>query len=203
MKSLAQYLASLNRILNAYGISYPSKIWERQYGQGKWQVLNDQSEVARYSVIGGLIKHFIQKGTMLDVGCGEGVLVEYLKQAKYKTYVGIDLSKVAIRQATKRLTKNTKLIAADAQEIVFKEKFDVIIFNESLYYFDNPWKLMTKYTSYLEKKGIFLTSFYTSNLLANLIWRRIKKKYKAISEVRLSVGHKNWVINIFQPTIEV
>ena len=72
-------------------------------------------------------------GTILDVGCGEGTLSDYLNNDQREKYLGIDLSKEAVRLG-KLKRPGIKFKSTNAENFVPRQKFDVIIFNEVLYY---------------------------------------------------------------------
>lgn len=82
---------------------------------------------------------------VLDLGCGNGYLTEYLHDRQPACYTGIDISEVAIRQARQR-------IAATAKRLFFKigdisqlneleQSFDKIISIDSHYFIEplEPW----------------------------------------------------------------
>ena len=51
--------------------------WNEQYENGAWQYLNTEPlELARSSVIGVYYQTYGNRGAILDVGCGEGVLTD-------------------------------------------------------------------------------------------------------------------------------
>jgi ribosomal protein L11 methylase PrmA len=45
--------------------------------------------------------------TILDVGCGEGLLVDFLHKCGYEHYFGFDFSDVALQNAAKRADSKT------------------------------------------------------------------------------------------------
>ena len=75
---------------------------------------------------------------ILDVGCGEGPLLEPLRQLGVGRYLGIDVAETVIERAQKLADRNTRFLAADAESYTTDERFDAIVFNESLYYFEDP-----------------------------------------------------------------
>src|SRR5438876_6993820 len=73
--------------------------WDSQYEKGHWEYMKCLEEVGRYSLIAGYIHYLKPGGSILDVGCGEGILQQRLNLDGISKYVGIDISKVAIDAA--------------------------------------------------------------------------------------------------------
>ena len=72
--------------------------------------------------------------TVLDVGCGTGLNLIYLKH--YGTVIGLDLSKEALNFCKLRAAEN--LIQADAEKVPFKDDtFDLIIALDLLEHLDD------------------------------------------------------------------
>lgn len=166
------------------------EVWESQYLNGYWNFLNQLDELAHYSIILGYIRFFKYGGSILDIGCGEGILQEKLTLYDYSKYVGIDISEAAINQASRKRNDKTFFINADAANYAPIESFDVIVFNEILYYFEDPLKVVERYESSLKENGIFIVSLYmTERSLA--IWRRLKDAYLSVDEVQITNRSKN------------
>jgi SAM-dependent methyltransferase len=72
--------------------------------------------------------------------------------------VGLDLADAAIRRAAERISARTS--RAPMAERESDERFDVIVFNECLYYFDDPVALVRKYERFLRDDGVFIVSMY-------------------------------------------
>jgi len=161
-------------------------IWESQYRSGHWDRLRQVDQVAHYGVIVGYFKYFQYGGSVLDVGCGEGILQERLGPYVYSKYVGIDLSAEAIRRASSRSeVQRTFFIRANAASYTPGESFDAIVFNESLYYFEDPLKVVKRYERWLKKDGVFIASMVENGRHTN-IWRRLEAVYAVVDETKLT-----------------
>ena len=107
--------------------------WDDQFARGKWDYLR-----ARDIKVRDLIANLASGGTVVDLGCGEGLLAFELPETSYTRYIGVDVSTVAIENALRRAfqTSNTKctFIATDLREWEGTEEADVILIEEALYY---------------------------------------------------------------------
>ncbi|MBK8576195.1 MAG: glycosyltransferase [Elusimicrobia bacterium] len=124
---------------------------EHRYMNGRWNYMNGIEESHRYNAIIGIcdfLKPEIR--TVLDVGCGEGILQ---KRMTYDHYVGVDTNERGISLANTRGNENTEFVLSPADRFKPKRTFDVIVFNESLYYMKNPLAILEKYKPFLEKMG--------------------------------------------------
>jgi 2-polyprenyl-3-methyl-5-hydroxy-6-metoxy-1,4-benzoquinol methylase len=117
------------------------------------------NELGRYSAIIGYCRDFNPHAAVLDIGCGEGILQRLLSPT-YSKYLGVDLSQAAIDRAAAAAADadNTKFVAGDARDFAPEEHFDVVVFNECLYYFEEPLAITQRYEGCLNKSGIFLVS---------------------------------------------
>jgi cyclopropane fatty-acyl-phospholipid synthase-like methyltransferase len=82
------------RVLPYRPIRVASAFWEKRHEEGAWDRISTMGELARYSLIVGYV-HLLAASTILNVGCGEGILFERLCNSHYSRYLGLDLSSVA------------------------------------------------------------------------------------------------------------
>ncbi len=150
--------------------------WNYKYAIGKWDYMGDESD--RYNMIVRIIRDCkVNKPKILDLGCGYGALNKYLSKDDYSYYLGIDLSDNAIDKARKQNFFETEFKVADIQKFIPKIKFDIIIFNEVLFYLDDEMKEVNRYANYSLEKGFFIFSFYG---VRNDLIEEIGKKYKML-----------------------
>ena len=132
--------------------------WDRDFKKSKWSFI-DKVAVERgrnslitnifYSLYGGGSGPKLSK--LLDVGCGEGVLSDFMVGPQRQQYFGIDVSSEAIKTARKRRSQAGPSSPADAYFISPHQfqvgtameytppagvTFGAIVFNEMLYYTD-------------------------------------------------------------------
>lgn len=158
--------------------------WNRQYAAGDWAWLARPGELARYSILAGYALELKPGGTLLDVGCGEGLLRDRLHPRAFTQYVGIDFEE-PIRRAAHRLDAHTRFFAADMNFFVPDLTFDTIVFNESLYLFRNVSEGLMRYETFLAPAGVFLVSMHGGEKTQQ-IWSLLAERYAAIDEVTIT-----------------
>lgn len=170
--------------------------WEEQYRSGKWELMRATDELARYSVIAGYLHHLHPGGSVLDVGSGEGILLDHLRSVS--RYLGIDLSEEAVKQGAHRVNDHASLQAADAEKYRPTERWDAIVFNECVYYFEDPIGTVLGYRDGLKEGGTLIVSTFRSRR-ADVIAKRLIEKLPLIEEVAVSNRKGTWVVRFFRP----
>ena len=144
--------------------------WDQQYADGVWDYM--ANELGRYSVIAGYCQSFKPTGRVLDVGCGVGLLARQL--SPQTSYFGIDLSGVAIEQARQMGVPGAEFAMADATSFQPIDLFDIIIFNECLWYFKEPAEQVQRYIQFLAPGGVLIVSIWYS-AETRMAWKSLNK----------------------------
>jgi SAM-dependent methyltransferase len=176
--------------------------WDAQYANGTWGVLSEFEEISRYAVIVGYLNYLKPCSSLLDVGCGDGVLLERLRPYGYRKYVGLDLSAVAIAKLLPMQDPKTSFLQGDAETFQPSESFDAIIFNECLYYFNDPLGTLERYSKFLLPEGILIVSVFAPSARAMAILRLAKSRFKLLGETQTTQGAKSFVCAALQPRQE-
>ena len=181
------------------GLLQSAQTWETQYAAGRWDFLAQLSELARFSVLVGYICHLKPGGSVLDAGCGQGVLLSRLPSTAYSSYVGIDLSSSAVSVAQQRQIERSSFLVANCEEFCPQEQYDVIVFNEVLCCLSDPLRTVGRYADYLNPGGILLVSMCTAARGSTTILWALKGAYDLIDEVRIGHPARNvsWVCAAF------
>lgn len=95
-----------------------------------------------------------KKGTIIDLGCGEGVIAKYLAHIKSRTIIGVDNNK---KRLQKSKLKNLQFKLADIRKYPLK-KADAVIFSDVLHHLSyvDQKVLLAKVAKALKKNGILL-----------------------------------------------
>jgi 2-polyprenyl-3-methyl-5-hydroxy-6-metoxy-1,4-benzoquinol methylase len=202
LEHAGRWLRSLvDRGRRSDGLLQSAQTWEGQYAAGKWDFLAGLSELSRFSVLAGYICHLKPGGAVLDVGCGQGMLLRRLPSDSYSRYVGIDLSASAISVAWKQQNERSTFLAADCEDYSPEGRFDVIVFNEVLCCLRNPLQTVERCASSLNSGGLILVSLCTAARgSATILWR-LRRVYATVDEVRLVHGGRKvaWVCAALRP----
>ena len=173
----------------------------------------------RNAITALLIKKFAPHAkSVLDAGCAGGSLSSWLDE-KYDQYLGVDISQVAISEA-KKLTENRKerpakidFAISDLRAFEAKEKFDIIVFNEVLYYLKIEYleEVINHYLNFLLPGGTMIISF-KKDALSKLMHKQIRKQldwvYGTIFQqqpnhpsfkIKFSRENPAFLISVFRP----
>ncbi len=110
--------------------------WEKRYTDTYRELFSDRSELGRYGVIAEYILRIVRRGSILDVGCGPGILAELI-QSSSLSYTGIDIAGEAISMARKNHPQiKENFICTPLDAFHSNTRFEAIVANEILYYID-------------------------------------------------------------------
>lgn len=159
--------------------------WDLQYEAGHWDRLGDPEEIGHYALIIGYCNHAVSTRRLLDVGCGTGLLRQRMGPWA-GTYTGLDIAASAIAQARIGCAhERAEFRVGGIDALAPSELFDVIVFNEVLYYFDDPRGMVLDYARHLESGGMVVVSMVSPS--GDCIWPNLFE--------RLSIRFDNRVTN--------
>lgn len=149
-----------SRLLKKWGASSTAKaIWDEEFARGQWDYLDNTSEDIIYNYIG----KYLNKGCILDLGCGSGNTGSELDVSLYSRYTGVDISEVAIQRAEARSIKNgrqsrNEYFCGDIASFSPGMSYDVILFRESIFYIplSRIKAVLNRYSEFLAEGGVFI-----------------------------------------------
>lgn len=173
--------------------------WDVEFAEGRWSYLADLDEMARYSVIAGYCQQLKPGGRILDVACGQGVLLDRLDRNKFSRYVGIDISSSSVSRQSNRTAQADFLVADVSAYVPRALPWDVIVFNECLYYFTDPLGVTGRYRAILEAGGIFVVSMHLT-VETRKMWRALDAAYAQLDAVTVTHGSQvSWIVKVYRP----
>ena len=181
--------------------AYTPRRWDREYRAQDWQYLDSLFELPRYSLISGYAQHFRPGGTLLDLGCGEGILARHMQQVGGGPYLGVDISAVAIDRARARGSHGCSFVCADIAAFVPDRRYDIIVFNEVLYYLSDAPAVMRRYEDFMAPGGVLIVCMFAdARTLEN--WRTLERAYRFDDETtacNVQSGQR-WSCRVVRPT---
>lgn len=152
-----------------------SSIWNSQYYEGRWNYLSSPEQRPRYVLLADWCRTYFAAPSVLDVGCGEGLLARELSCVPGPTYHGIDFAEAALVVGRDRAGELplTTFEMASMEGYEPTHQFDVVIFDESLYCCTDPLGTLGRYARYLTPAGGLLLSITTLHADLALLIERI------------------------------
>jgi SAM-dependent methyltransferase len=179
--------------------------WEEQFAGGRWDYL--AAEEPRYRSLAALVARHRPAARVLDVGCGAGPLVPALRAAGISGYVGIDISEQAIAAAARFADGETRFAAVDGESFRTAEAFDAVIFNESLYYFEDPLAGVAHFARFLrpssasEAGGSFFLSMFSSRRSLAIL-REVERRSQVLERRTVNGPRGAWHQVVLVPLAE-
>jgi len=135
----------ISRILKKAGLR--SKAWDHEFRGGDWD--KDTTGDPIYAVLARY------HGSMLELGCGSG---NTPLEAPRAAYTGVDISPEAISRARARNRQNRSagFAVSPMEQYRPSQKYDVILFRESIYYANQLPDLLTYLSAFLQPGGVFI-----------------------------------------------
>jgi 2-polyprenyl-3-methyl-5-hydroxy-6-metoxy-1,4-benzoquinol methylase len=154
--------------------------WTERYESGGWDYLAGIHQLSQYSMLVGYIS-FLGAETILDVGCGTGLLRARLDGVNFKSYLGIDPVEVAIEKARALEDERTTFRIGDAFMPDLGE-FDAVVCNEVFYCIPEPLQLIER-TRELVRPGGYLLSSNLHHPGDRGLHRMIDERFELVADV--------------------
>jgi trans-aconitate methyltransferase len=175
--------------------------WEQQYRSGGWDYLAEESEAGHYLAITQLCGQYLANRSLLDVGCGTGILVGYLQRhagMAASSYLGVDFAQQAIDQA-RASCPGARFSRLDYSLDAVAGRYDGVIFNETLYCFDDPLAMIDKcIVDNMHAGSLLIVSMYGDHHEA--VWDALASTCDTVDErvVENALGVR-WKIRALRP----
>ena len=186
---LRTLFAKLRQALRQPPAHEDSGWWDNALKSEKSSYLGEAASIGlREAIIGELLCQFqITPRAILDMGCGGGTLCRSLAQFKPETYTGVDISRYAIERniSTDANGKNGHGMAISFVESSLQTYappngvvFDVIAFNEVLYYLDvhEACQQVKRYCQHLDHNGVIAVTM-KDDPKSHAIFRKLTREF--------------------------
>ena len=138
-------------------------LWNREFAGGRWDFIDETAGDEVYP----FVQEYARGGAILDLGCGSGNTGCELPLSAYDTYLGVDISDVALDKARRRSVecsreKKNRYVQADIVSYQPSSRFDVVLFRESIYYVPKGRivRMLERYAGSLTDRGVFIVRWH-------------------------------------------
>ena len=111
--------------------------WDEDYASGRWDFLSGADEQTRLACIAAFIASYTP-GEVLDLGCGPGDLLTWLKPGSVTNYIGVDISEVALARIKDQPFPIERIAASLSDFTPPPRDIATIVASEVLYFVDDP-----------------------------------------------------------------
>jgi SAM-dependent methyltransferase len=151
-------------LLQRYGSKNIKKsLWNVEFSGGRWACL----ETAPGDPVYRYIEMYAANGDLLDLGCGSGSTANEIAIDTYRTYLGVDISDVAVGKAIRKTEENgrsdkNRFVQADCFGYATNDRYNIILFRDSIYYLPRRKikRMLDRYAEYLKENGVFIVRLH-------------------------------------------
>ncbi len=109
-----------------------------------------------------IIKRFLHKGAVLEIGCSTGLMLFLLQEEGFKV-MGVEPSKSSAKAAQE---KGIKVLNNFFEKVKLRSKFDLILLNHTLEHLNNPVEVIGKLAQLNSKNGFLYIDLPNFNSLS-------------------------------------
>lgn len=122
-----------------------------------WSWLSGRKKFPKYTM--KVIRDLVPEGSeVLEIGCGYGKLLKWLKDYKNCDVYGVDISDVAINEAKEKFGIEGEICNAEDLVLKVDKKFDVVIASHLLEHLDNDEEFISRCSKLLKPKGVMVVA---------------------------------------------
>jgi len=208
MRVVNRTLGKVRSFLLSYGPTRVKRVfWDKEFAEGKWNFIDNTVGDCVYEPL----ERHAAKGDILDLGCGPGNTANELSGSAYSTYVGVDISEEALIKARRRTTecgRTAKNLFERGDFLTYTplQKFDVILFRESMYHvpMGKVKTVLDRFAPYLKDGGVFVVRMFLGDRKTGAVKKRPMAMMKILEEEfevieKGQYGHETAAVVVFRP----
>jgi SAM-dependent methyltransferase len=154
--------------------------WDELYTAGELDYYAEPDALARYGILAAYITH-VGARSILDVGCGPGLLRPHVGDVGFTRYLGIDPSAVAVEQAKRFEDERTRFSVAERAPPE-SGSFHVVVCNDMLYYVDDAGAFLDHVRDLLEPDGYVVAAVWR-HPGDTVLHRRLDERFDLVDRV--------------------
>jgi trans-aconitate methyltransferase len=115
--------------------------------------------------------------------------------------VALDVSENAVARTLALGVPRVEGVVADFEGWAIQTPFNIIIFNESLYYARDPEGVLLRYSKYLTEDGVIVVSI-RQKWKNRSVWRSIERSFEARHRCCVTNVHREtWDVRVLTPRV--
>lgn len=144
----------------------------------------------------------INNDSILDIGCGNGFVLNMLANQNNCTFTGIDPSQSIIKNALKRCKRFVKtekmfLSCQNVNSMNFADNsFSKAYTINTIYFWDNLSGIMSEIRRVLKPHGIFINTFYSGDTLSQFSHTQYGYKRFTVEELTTAGRNAGFEVNV-------
>jgi trans-aconitate methyltransferase len=178
----------------SYEPYYSSEIWEKKYREEHYH-LGDPQEDGRFGALLQVLRY--DRGPMLDLGCGDGLLWKHDRPLSDSPLIGMDYSDTAVAKANSLALPNAEFHAADYRNFKPGRQRMIVVFNELPYYINSFLDAIATAENFLGEQGVIVVSMFDT-LGTRRIWKRLLERRKWLQAISVhdQRSQRTWTIRV-------
>ena len=191
----------LRGLLQAYATENIKRyLWNIEFSGSRWDCL----DLTQGDCVYRYIEKYANNGSILDLGCGSGNTGTELDKTKYRQYMGVDISDMAIEKAQRRSeetgrAEKNRFFQSDILSYAPTQQYDLILLRDSIYYIPRQKikAMLSRYMKYLKEGGVLIVRMFDGSGKHRTIVDTIERNFNIVE--RYSPDQSKTVIIVFRP----
>lgn len=136
--------------------------------------------------------------TVLDIGCGNGIMMEAIARSRHCRLIGTDISEDAIEIAKHRLTAvNAEFLCCSVDDMpIGNATVDKALTINTMYFWENLASGFEEIARVLKPGGVFIGTHYTNQSLESYSHTQFGYKMHAEEEVLLAAQAAGFAVEV-------
>jgi SAM-dependent methyltransferase len=170
--------------------------WDHQYRHGQWDGLALADELPRFSIVTGYVTFFKPDApSILEIGCGTGLLAQRLPPGSHGRYTGVDVSAQAIAEARQRNLPGCTFLLADMDSYIPNAPADLLILSEVLYYSRHPLVTLRRLARCLTPGGLLILTM-NHHPRADQLWPQLDTAFSTLDQTTVTNAKDTWTCRV-------
>lgn len=177
----------IRALLQAHGSRRIKRyLWNTEFSKGQWNCLDGTSGDCLYPCL----EKYLNRGSILDLGCGSGSTGNEISENSYSEYVGVDISDVAVGRAEKKTEENGRAsknhyFQSEIFSYVPTQQFDVILLRDSIYYVPHTKikVMLERYSNFLKDGAVFVVRMWGGSGRYRSVLEGIENSFEIVEKV--------------------